>query len=118
MPPKITKPQRHLTRANTATTSSGVNAPPQRAASHMMPCARTRSPDGSHSVNAFVKFGKQPASPAPNKNRQTTRDTKFQTQPVAAVNTDHMATTRINTLRGPIQSPSQPPGSRRRRRRR
>ena len=76
----------------------------------MMPCARTRSSCGSQSVKTLVRFGKQPASPAPNRNRQTTRDARFQAQPVAAVNTDHMATTRISTFRGPIQSPSQPPG--------
>jgi len=37
-------------------------------------------------------------------------DARLNAQPVAMVNTDHMATTRMSTLRGPILSPSQPPG--------
>ena len=46
----------------------------------------------------------------PKQNRAMTREARFQTYPVATVNTDHMITTRIKTLRGPIRSPSQPPG--------
>ena len=42
--------------------------------------------------------------------RQTTSDTRFHAQPVATVKTDHIDTTRISTLRGPMRSPSQPPG--------
>ena len=91
-------------------TSSGVNAPPQRALNHMMPCARTRSCTGSHSVNALVTFGKQPASPTPNRNRKNTSETSPHAQPVAMVKSDHIITTRMSTLRGPILSPSQPPG--------
>ena len=56
----------------TDTTSKGVNAPPQRAPIHMIACARVRSRLGSHALKALVKLGKQPASPAPNKNRATT----------------------------------------------
>ena len=95
----------------THTTSNGVKAPPQRALIHMMPCARTRSAFGSQIVKALVKFGKHPASPAPKRNRATIKLRRFHAQPVAAVNMDHMMTTRISTLRGPIQSPSQPPGT-------
>jgi hypothetical protein len=75
-----------------------------------MPWARTRSFEGSQMVKIFVTFGKHPASPTPNRNRHTTIDTKFQAAPVAAVNSDHITTTFINTLRGPNRSPIQPPG--------
>ncbi len=37
-------------------------------------------------------------------------ETAFQAHPVAAVNSDHQMTIRISTRRGPIRSPSQPPG--------
>ena len=35
----------------------------------------------------------------------------FQASPVAIVKVDHHTTTRVSTLRGPIRSPSQPPGT-------
>src|ERR1041385_8171074 len=110
MLPKNTNAQRHDTNENTHATSNGVNAPPQRALSHIMPCARTRSTAGSQIVKAFVKLGKHPASPIPKQNRQATSEIMFHAQPVAAVKADHMSTTRISTLRGPMRSPSQPPG--------
>ena len=72
--------------------------------------AFTRSSDGSQVVKALVRFGKQPASPAPKSARVTTSETKLQVQPVAAVKKDHHSTTRVSTLRGPSLSPSQPPG--------
>src|SRR5437762_12727608 len=110
MPPNKTKAQRHETIERTHATNRGVKAPPQRALSHMIPWARTRSTAGSQMVNALVRLGKQPASPIPKQNRQSTREIALHAQPVAAVKTDHMTTTRIRTLRGPIRSPSQPPG--------
>ncbi len=61
--------------AITATTSSGAEAPPQRAPIHIKAWARVRSRVGSQALNALVRFGKQPASPAPNKNRVITIDT-------------------------------------------
>src|SRR5438045_1642285 len=61
-------------------------------------------------VNTFVRFGKQPASPAPNKKRFAASDQKLEASPVAAVNADHHNTIRVSTRRGPIQSPIQPPG--------
>ena len=70
-----------------------------------MPCARTRSCSGSQVVKALVRFGKQPASPAPKRKRVTTSETKFQAQPVAAVKKDHQSTMRMSTLRGPMRSP-------------
>src|SRR5262245_61262239 len=110
MTPNTTNVQRHDIIESTHATSNGVKAPPQRALSHMIPCARTRSANGSQIVNALVKFGKHPASPMPKKKRHTTSETKFHAHPVNAVNADHMMTTRMSTLRGPILSPSQPPG--------
>src|SRR5215470_13758832 len=91
-------------------TSSGVKAPPQRALSHRIPCARTRSARGSQMVNAFVKLGKQPASPAPKSVCVVNREAKFHVIPVSATNADHQMTMRISTLRGPIQSPRKPLG--------
>jgi len=91
-------------------TSSGVNAPPHRALSHIMPCARTRSREGSQVVKAFVRLGKHPASPAPNKARVTSSEARFHTQAVAAVKNDHQMTILINTFRAPQRSPIQPPG--------
>src|SRR5436190_1908920 len=110
MTPNSSNAPRHDRTENTHTTSSGVNAPPQRALNHITPTARLRSSRGSQLVNIFAKLGKQPASPAPNRNRITSSDTRFQAQPVAAVKNDHQNTTRMSTLRGPILSPSQPPG--------
>ena len=75
-----------------------------------MPWAFTRSSGLSQVVKALVRFGKQPASPAPKSARLTASETKFQVQPVAAVKNDHHSTTRVSTLRGPSLSPSQPPG--------
>src|SRR5678816_3413539 len=108
--PNSAKACRHDINENTHTTSSGVNAPPQRALNHMTPTARLRSSRGSQFVNILARLGKQPASPAPKKKRVTSNDARFHAQPVADVKSDHQTTTRINTLRGPILSPSQPPG--------
>lgn len=87
-----------------------MNAPPQRAPIHMIACARVRSCRGSHALNAFVRLGKQPASPAPNRKRVIHIDATFQVQPVAAVKNDHHNTTRARTRRAPSLSPSQPVG--------
>src|SRR5204862_7913180 len=102
--------QRQDTKVRTKSTSNDVNPPPQRALSHMMPCARTRSSLGNQIVNALVRFGKHPASPAPKRNRKMTSETILKAHPVAAVNADHITTTRMRTFRGPMMSPSQPPG--------
>src|SRR5205809_448797 len=110
MPPNNSKARRQDIHENTHTTSSGVKAPPQRALNHITPTARLRSSRGSQLVNILARFGKQPASPAPNKKRVTSSETRLQAQPVAAVKNDHQITTRMSTLRGPILSPSQPPG--------
>ncbi len=83
--PKISNVRRQEIRSRTYATISGVNAPLQRAASHSMPCARSRSFTGSQVVKMRVRFGKQPASPAPNSARVTINDAAFHTQPVAAV---------------------------------
>src|SRR5438034_744221 len=93
IPPNKTNVQRQDTNESTQATSSGVNAPPQRALSHIMPCARTRSAAGSQIVKALVRLGKQPASPMPKQNRQSISESAFQAHPVAAVKVDHMTTT-------------------------
>ena len=101
----ISKARRQFTYCSTRTSRSGATAPPQRADIHRMPCARTRSSRGSQRLKARAMFGKQPASPAPNRKRTTKSDQKLQTQPVAAVKNDHHSTTRIRTRRAPILSP-------------
>ena len=75
-----------------------------------MPWARTFSSGRSQVANARVRFGKQPASPIPNRNRVRMSEATLRTQPVAAVKNDHHTTTRISVLRGPNRSPSQPVG--------
>ena len=60
---------RQLTAIMTATTSNGAEAPPQRAPIHISAWARVRSRVGSQALKALVRLGKQPASPAPNRNR-------------------------------------------------
>ena len=91
-------------------TSSGVNAAVKRVASHRFACARSRSLTGSQVVNMRVMLGNAPASPAPNSARIAISDAALQAQPVAAVKNDHQRTIRMRTRRGPILSPSQPPG--------
>src|SRR5580692_4538660 len=94
----------------TKLTKGGVKAPPQRAAIHTMPCARTFSRCGSQVEKILVMLGKQPASPAPKRNRVRISELRLRAHPVAAVKNDHHRTTRIKTLRGPIQSPRKPLG--------
>ena len=89
----------------TTATKGGVKAPPQRADSHMMPCARARSRSGSQVVNVLVRLGKPPASPAPNRARVTSSEGRFQTQAVAAVKKLHHGAMKSSTRRGPAQSP-------------
>ena len=97
--------------SSAATTRSGASAPPQRAASHISDCARVRSSPRNQFENALVRFGKQPASPTPNMNRTVAIDQKPVARPVAMVKADHQTTIRVMTARGPIRSPSQPPGT-------
>src|SRR5581483_4503215 len=100
-----------LMNRSVTTTSLGVTAPAQRAAVHITDCARSRSRRGSHVVNTLVRLGNAPASPAPKRKRVSHSVLRLHIQPVSAVNADHHSTTRIRTLRGPIQSPSQPLGT-------
>jgi hypothetical protein len=55
-------------------------------------------------------FGKQPASPAPNKKRTVTIESAVPACAVAAVKNDHQITTRTRTFFGPNLSPSHPAG--------
>src|SRR5579872_3917639 len=89
---------------------SGVNAPLHRAESQSRPCARSRSRLGSHVVKMRVRLGKQPASPAPKSVSVTMSEVALHVEPIAAVKNDHHRTMRISTRRGPMRSPSRPPG--------
>ena len=108
--PNRTNAIRQFTNCSTHTTSSGVKAPPQRAAIHSRPWARVRSLRGSQVASDLAMIGKHPASPMPKRNRITTIEVKFQAAPVRAVNADQPRTMRISPLRAPTQSPYQPPG--------
>src|ERR1700736_1527454 len=88
----------------------GVTAPPQRALNALMPSARGRSLRGSQTLKDLARFGKQPDSPMPNKNRITTSDERFHAHPVAPVKNAPHRTMRNSRRREPIQSPSQPLG--------
>ena len=90
--------------------SIGVTAPPQRAAIHMIPCARTFSCGWSQVLKALVRFGKQPASPAPKRNWLIHSDVKLHIMVTDAVKQDHHSTIRISTLRAPSRSPIHPLG--------
>ena len=87
-----------------------MKAPLRRVASQTLAWARSRSLTGSQVVSTRVRFGNAPASPAPKSARVTMSDEGLHTQPVAAVKNDHQMTIRMRTRRGPILSPSQPPG--------
>ena len=77
----------------------------------MIAWARVRSSPTNQLLNAFVRFGNAPASPTPNRNRMIVSDQKPVARPVAIVKADHQITMRVITFRGPMRSPSQPPGT-------
>ena len=87
-----------------------VSAPPSNAVITARPKALPRQSDGSQRENTRDKPGKTPASPAPNRNRTTSSDTKPPVNPVIAVSSDHHTTTRVSIRRGPNRSASQPAG--------
>src|ERR1700684_1898318 len=68
-PAKATKDNLQPINPMAASTSGGVNAPPQRAKAHSKPGGVTRSPAGSHMLSMRVRIGKHPASPAPKRKR-------------------------------------------------
>src|SRR6516165_8336915 len=107
---KIENDTRHETTASTPATRSGVNAPPHLAPSQRMLWPRTFSSGRSQIEKARVRFGKQPASPIPKRNRTAMSEPKLQVQPVAAVKRLHHSTTRTSVFRGPNRSPSHPVG--------
>ena len=111
MTPKTSNVRRHAIPPINSATSSGVNAPLTRVASHTNACARSRSLTGSQVVSTRVRLGNAPASPAPNSARVTMSDEGFQTQPVAAVKNDHQMTMRISTRRGPMLVAHPPAGN-------
>src|SRR6266850_7297329 len=109
--PKIQKLARQPTAPISATASGGASAPPSRVPINVMPCARPRSLTGNHFEKLREVLGNAPASPAPNRNRNVSSETKFHASPVAIVNADHHKTIRVNTFLGPIVSPSHPLGT-------
>src|SRR6266446_4469588 len=108
--PKIQKLARHPAVAISATASGGARAPPSRVPIKVIPWARPRSLTGNHCEKLREVLGNAPASPAPNRNRKVSRETKLHAIPVAMVNADHHKTIRVSTFLGPIVSPSHPLG--------
>src|SRR5262249_52316046 len=108
--PKNQKLARQPTFAISAIASGGARAPPNRVAIKMMLWARPRSSAGNHCEKLRDVLGNAPASPAPKRNRNASKERKFHANPVAIVNADHQRTMRVRTLRGPMVSPSHPLG--------
>ena len=100
--PNSTKAHRHDIKAKSPTTSGGVNARPQRANIHMTPSRGCVHLAGSQFVNVLVRFGKQPASPAPKKKRIPQHGAEIPHEARRGGEGRPPDTTRINTLRGPI----------------
>src|SRR4051794_33270875 len=90
-----TNDQRHPCHSTNSRTSTGVAAPPPREHPPTNAPAPRRDCSGTQVLNMRVRLEKQPASPAPNRNRTVHIDTKFQAAPVRAVNTDHATTMRV-----------------------
>jgi hypothetical protein len=92
------------------TTIGGVSAPAQRVQAHMIDCMRIRSSRGSQTDSILVRFGKQPASPAPNSSRAANSEVKFHAAPLKAWNSDQTKTSGARTRRMPNLSPNAPIG--------
>ena len=76
----------------------------------MIPCAKPRSAGSIHRESERVAIGNAPASPTPNRKRKTAIDTALQASAVTEVKTLHQVTISVSARRGPMRSPSQPPG--------
>src|SRR6202453_3327375 len=93
-----------------STTKTGVRAPPKREPACVAPCAKPRSVGNIQRESDRVAIGKAPASPIPKRKRINAIDPALQASTVAQVNRDHHVTMSVSARRGPIRSPSQPPG--------
>ena len=65
---------------------------------------------GNHREITAELFGKDPASPIPNRKRTMISDINPVVKPVRAVNKDHHNTMRIKAALWPIKSPNMPEG--------
>src|SRR5579862_1986929 len=92
------------------TTRYGVSAAASRDPACVTPCANPRSAGRIQRESERVAIGNAPASPIPNRNRTVAIDPAIHAIAVIDVNTDHHATIRVSARRGPIRSPSHPPG--------
>ena len=75
-----------------------------------MPCAKPRSLGKIQRESERVAIGNAPASPTPKKNRKPAIEVALQASAVADVKIDHHVTISASARRGPMRSPSQPPG--------
>ena len=66
--------------------------------------------DNSGNILARIEIGNAPASPMPKRKRQTAMDSALQVRAVAEVKRLHQVTMKASARRGPIRSPSHPPG--------
>ena len=76
----------------------------------MAPWAKPRSVGNIQQESDRVAIGKDPASPIPNRKRIKAIEAALQANTVAQVNRDHQLTMSVIARRGPMRSPSQPPG--------
>src|ERR1700733_1041115 len=92
-------------------TRGGVIAAPSRDPACVTPCANPRSLGRIQRERDRVDIGNAPASPAPKMKRIASSDVAFQPAAVSEVKTLHQLTMIVNARRGPILSPSHPPGT-------
>ena len=82
-------------------TRNGDRPPPIAVAAPNTPIARPRARAGNHFETTVDTLGQAPASPAPNRKRTTSNETRPNVAPVSAVNTDHAIVIRMRVLRVP-----------------
>src|ERR1700722_9439842 len=92
------------------TTRRGAIAPPVWLARRKVPKSVLLCDGLNQRLTTTPALGKAPASPAPKRNRTTSRAGYPVTNPVIAVNADHHKTIRVKTRRAPIRSPRVPLG--------
>src|SRR5882724_9269831 len=108
--PNSTKVVRQPKRVIVATTRTGVIAAPNRDPACVIPCAYPRSAGSIQRDRDLVAIGNAPASPMPNKNRNTAIDAASQAKMVSDVKMLHQVTIQVRARLAPKRSPSHPLG--------
>src|SRR5206468_6401434 len=87
--PKTTNVGRQPQRVTSRNASGADSMPPRREPRNIIPLARPPSRIGYHCEKLRATFGNASASPAPNRNRIVTRESRPRAAPVNIVNADH-----------------------------